>query len=238
MNTHDSIAEAAAGARKGNWLDELMADASKTMVIGVGAEDHKVCGLNMKRGRCPICGEEIERVKDDIYFPYCGYEHKRRVQRIEEEKMRAEVAAEEAQAQRRYERQLLMNQQRRQRLREMSRREILEKRIEDAQANWEASVKKAAEAPKSSKEKYRANARARDWYKVLLDAKRQLKELEAHENVESAIQGLEQDGIAQDAGAGHEQSGDCGFAGCELHDDIPSDRGRAEGDAENLQPRA
>jgi endogenous inhibitor of DNA gyrase (YacG/DUF329 family) len=190
--------------KKEHWLDGLMKGASKTMLVGSGTEDHKVQGLWMKRGVCPICGTEIERSKDDIFFPYCSYKHKRVVERVEEERMREEARQEEALYYARVERQLEIKRENNRRRREKAMRERLELRISDAQNRYDEYSKKAAELPRGSKEKHRASARAREWYKSIVYLRRQLKEWEAQHEGQGTVQGHGSDGTAEDARTGHE----------------------------------
>ena len=173
-NMHDRTAEAAVGLRKGSWLDELMVDAGKTMVVGTG-DDKRICGLYMKRGECPHCGKQIERTKDDIYFPYCCYDHKRVLEREEEAKIKAEIAAEEEIERARYARKLEWNNRRRQELRVMSKRGALEAKLKTAMTRYEENTRMAANSPKGSKERHRASARARDWYLNVIKLQRELK---------------------------------------------------------------
>lgn len=192
-----------------HWMDTLLKDANKTIAVGVGAEGRKIQGLRMVQGVCPICGDEIERSKDDIFFPYCGYNHKRVVERVEEERMREEARQEEALYYARVERQLEIKRENNRRRREKAMRERLELRISDAQNRYDEYSKKAAELPRGSKEKHRASARAREWYKSIVYLRRQLKEWEAQHEGQGTVQGHGSDGTAQDARTGHEQSGNC-----------------------------
>lgn len=171
---HDFTAEAAVGLRKGSWLDELMVDAGKTMVVGTG-DDKRICGLYMKRGECPHCGKRIERSKDDIYFPYCCHDHKRVLEREEEAKLKAEIAAEAERERARYARKLAWQNKRRKELREMSKREALEAKLKTAMARYEESTREAIDSPKGSTERRRASARARDWYLNVIKLQRELK---------------------------------------------------------------
>lgn len=45
-----------------------------------------------KVGVCPICKERVERIPTDIYFPYCGYKHKRIQERKDEEAFKMKLA--------------------------------------------------------------------------------------------------------------------------------------------------
>ena len=45
-----------------------------------------------KVGICPICKERVERIPTDIYFPYCGYKHKRIQERKDEEAFKMKLA--------------------------------------------------------------------------------------------------------------------------------------------------
>lgn len=52
-----------------------------------------------KVGECPVCGAQIERPREDKYFPYCTYDCKRKVEKKEEALEKAKIQRE----QRRYE---------------------------------------------------------------------------------------------------------------------------------------
>lgn len=188
-----------------SWMDELMTDASKTLMIGVGAEGKKVCDLNMKRGKCPHCGAEIERTAFDKFFPYCCHEHKRVLEREEEAKLKAEIAAEEERERKRYERHLESNARCKRKARAMSKRTVLEAKLKNAQEKWDENTKKAINAPKGSAERRRANVRAREWYLTLIKTQKELKELDVHDNEASVVQGHGSGRTDQDAGNGHDQ---------------------------------
>lgn len=203
----DKPMESAQTCAPGSWLDNLFITSLKTAAVGTGAPDKKIC-VRMRVGKCPICHERVERSPDDIFFPYCGYSHKRIDQREDEKRAREEFERDYYYP---YEA-IRANKHRHNALyKRRKRRRELEEKLKQARATYDEVSKRAVDTPKGSKERGRLNKQARWWYlsvieiqRQIADVDKQIKELEAHKDAKSVVQGHEQDGASCDARAGNE----------------------------------
>lgn len=210
------------------WMDELMKDASKTLAIGAATHEG-VLGLYMRVGVCPTCGARVERGTADVFFPYCSYSCKRVEQRKEEEAERERIERQDRKYIEQKKRDNAKTRAKKRKAREAKMLDNLRAYIETAKLNYSEASKNAAYAPKNSADRRREANKAHRWYKKIVDAQMRLKELEAQEYGKGIVQGHEQVGVACHAGAGHEQSGDCGCACSSLHDGARIDRETTEG---------
>lgn len=204
----DKPRESAQTCAPGSWLDNLFITGLKTAAVGTGAPGQKICVPYMVVGECPICHERVERPKDDMFFPYCGYNHKRIVQREEERQAREEFEQDYYHP---YE--TVKANKRRHNATYRRRKKLikLKERLEQAQETYSEISKQAEEAPIGSKERVRLNAKVRWWYLNVMEIQKQIKEVEAQLNEKSTVQGHRPGRANQDARAGHDESGDCGL---------------------------
>lgn len=131
--------------------------------------------LNLTRtGKCPTCGNRVERTHTDIFFPYCGYTCKRVVQRKEEDAEKLKIL-----------KQNKLIEDRENRCREKREREAIKlakemkieeirKRIAQCETEYAKNSKEAYNLPKKCEKRWRAEERAKNWYKKLVKAQIEL----------------------------------------------------------------
>ena len=138
--------------------------------------------LNLTRvGTCPICKKRVERSYTDIFFPYCGYTCKRVVQRKEEEYEKTKILKQQKLVEDRENR----YRERREReairmAKELKIKEIQE-RISQCESEYQKNHKEAEKLPKRCEKRWRAEERAKNWYKKMIKAQIELDEFQKGE---------------------------------------------------------
>lgn len=132
-------------------------------------------------GTCPICGGRVERSYTDIFFPYCGYTCKRVVQRKEEEYEKTKILKQQKLVEDRENR----YRERREReairmAKELKIKEIQE-RISQCESEYQKNHKEAEKLPKRCEKRWRAEERAKNWYKKMIKAQIELDEFQKGE---------------------------------------------------------
>lgn len=129
-------------------------------------------------GTCPICKKRVERAPEDIFFPYCGYTCKRVVQREEEEAEKAKIAKWDKWFEEQHERE----RERRERaiLHQIRVEKIndLQKRIVQCKFEYEKYAALAETLPERSEKRWRAQEHSRAWYRKMIHAQIDIRELE------------------------------------------------------------
>lgn len=138
--------------------------------------------LNLTRvSTCPICGNRVERSYTDIFFPYCGYTCKRVVQRKEEEAEKLKIFKQHKLVEDRQKR----DRERREReairvAKELKIKEI-QKRIAQCKDAYHKNHDEAENLPKRCEKRWRAEDRAKNWYRKMMKAQIELNELQKGE---------------------------------------------------------
>ena len=144
----------------------------------------KKCGFvkNLTRkGRCPQCGAQIERICTDIFFPYCGYKCKRVIQRKEEEEQKQRIAQEQSRYMAFLEKEKQRNAQNREKKREESHLETVRNRLALCQSKYDQYEEACSKLPLRCEKRWRAEERKRFWYKKIVEAKNAVEQAEEEE---------------------------------------------------------
>ena len=132
-------------------------------------------------GTCPICKKRVERSYTDIFFPYCGYTCKRVVQRKEEEIEKSKIVRQQKlieDLENRYREKREIDAIRLEK--ELKIKEI-QKRIAQCECEYKKNKKEAENLPKKCEKRWRAEERAKNWYRKMVKAQIELDRLQKGE---------------------------------------------------------
>lgn len=132
-------------------------------------------------GTCPICKKRVERSYTDIFFPYCGYTCKRVVQRKEEEIEKAKVLRQQKLVEERKKRNRERYERERIRIEKNLKVEEVKARIAKCECEYKKNHKEAENLPKKCEKRWRAEERAKNWYRKMVKAQIELDRLKKGE---------------------------------------------------------
>ena len=132
-------------------------------------------------GTCPICKKRVERSYTDSFFPYCGYTCKRVVQRKEEEIEKSKIVRQQKlieDLENRYREKLERDAIR---LEKELRIKEIQERIAQCECEYKKNKKEAENLPKKCEKRWRAEERAKTWYRKMVKAQTELDRLKKGE---------------------------------------------------------